>query len=146
MLTEEQCDIICNKIWLEDYPDTPSYERALIRAAYAAGQAAASVPEPTTGFHLTMSEGLSRFTHHGPLTTSKFDDVFSLLYAAPAVAQEAAQDQPPSFAEQVRDTLGGLNMAAKALGLDQSGEVAKPAMLDEVRPTSVTSPDQTGKK
>ena len=60
------------------------------RAAWlhAAGQAAASVPEPTTGFHLTMSEGLSRFTHHGPLTTSKFDDVFSLLYAAPAVAQE----------------------------------------------------------
>ena len=88
-LSDEQCDAIWKPLWdsglIESYILTDM--RRVIRAAYAAGQAAASVPEPTTGFHLTMSEGLSRFTHHGPLTTSKFDDVFSLLYAAPAVAQ-----------------------------------------------------------
>ena len=89
MLTKEQCDIICNKIWLEDYPNTPSYERTLIRAAYAAGQAAASVPEPTTGFHLTMSEGLRRFTWHAPLTASRFDAIVMLVHdTTPAVAQD----------------------------------------------------------
>ena len=95
-LTDAECDALI-RADLDKY--RPNRDRNLdplirleyrgwVRAAYAAGQAAASVPEPTTGFHLTMSEGLSRFTHHGPLTTSKFDDVFTLLYAAPAVAQE----------------------------------------------------------
>ena len=59
-------------------------------------------------------------------------------------AQPAAQDQPPSFAEQVRDTLGGLNMAAKALGLDQSGEARQAPQEDRAASGlmgAVTSPD-----
>jgi len=61
----------------------------MMRIAYAAGQAAASVPEPTTGFHLTMSEGLRRFTWHAPLTASRFDAIVMLVHdTTPAVAQD----------------------------------------------------------
>jgi len=165
MLTDAEIAKLCRKAWSDDAdtrhtlaPTDPVTRREIVayRAAYAAGQAAASVPrgEPVAWYTPLIGNYAHVVWGKRPDTPMEW----APLYAAPEVAQEAAQDQSetecrnnpntPLHDWKTREaTRGGIyeqcawcHNTRTPLPKDQSGEVAS-ATREDADPVAARMPD-----